>query len=105
MSDFKAGQEVTVCVQTLYEAGNPLQYGRIEVESDDRGEILNYADLYNEHGELACMDGETCRVAEVKDGSITLTNDYGDSTVSFILTEEEAEVALIKSPSALALLW
>lgn len=98
MINFQEGQEVTVSVQALYDSGIPLEYGRIEVEKDDSGKVVNYADIYNEDGEFACCDGETCTIEQVGTVLITLVNDYGESTVRLTLTRPEAEIALFECP-------
>ena len=96
MTELKKGQRVTVSVQTLYDSGISLEYGRIEVENDDSGKIVNYCDIYNEDGEFACCDGEECVVEQVGAVLITLVNDYGESTVRLTLTRPEAEIALFE---------
>lgn len=94
MTELKEGQKVTVSVQALYDSGIPLEYGRIEVENDDSGKVVNYCDIYNEDGELACMDGETCIIEQIGTVSITLVNNYGESTVLFALTKKESDIAI-----------
>lgn len=96
MIEFKEGQRVTVSVQALYDSGVPLEYGRIEVENDDSGKVVNYCDIYNEDGEFACCDGEECIVKQVGAVLITLVNNYGESTVRLTLTRPEAEIALFE---------
>lgn len=96
MVEFREGDRVTVSVQALYDSGIPLEYGRIETENDYSGEVVNYYDLYNDDGELACMDGEECRIEQVGVVLITLVNDYGESAVRLTLTRPEAEIALFK---------
>lgn len=93
MIEFKEGQRVTVSVHALYDSGIPLEYGRIEVETDDK---WRYYDIYNEDGELACCDGEECMIEQVGAVLITLVNGYGESTVRLTLTRPEAEIALFE---------
>lgn len=86
--------EIGVSIQALLDAGieKPM-FGRIEVENDDSGKVVNYCDLYNEDGELACMDGEVCTVDQVGNVLVTFRNDNGESTIYFALTKEEADIA------------
>lgn len=95
MVNFKEGQEVTVSVKTLYDDGVPLEYGSIIPDYDENGKLMYY-DLYNEDGELACCDGETCRIEQVGVALITLVNNDGESTVRLTLTRPEAEIALFE---------
>lgn len=82
----------TVCisVQALYEAfGENLQLNTIAAEDD------GYYDLYNEHGELACMDGEEVSITQTGDVYISFVNSNGEYSVYFGLTHEEAKIAII----------
>ena len=93
MSKYKEGQEVCVSVKTLYESNEKLEYGTIVPDYDENGN-MNYWDLYNEDGELACMDGETCIIEQVGNVLLTLTNDNGEGTIHFTITKEEADRAI-----------
>lgn len=84
--------ENTVCisVQNLYETfGDNLRLNTISTEDD------GYFDLYNEHGELACMDGEEVNITETGDTYISFVNNNGEYSVYFALTHEEAKIAII----------
>lgn len=96
MTDFRAGQEVTISVKALYDSGIPLEYGSIVLDHDENRKPMYY-DLYNEDGELACCDGETCRIEQVGVDLITLVNNDGESTVYLTLTRPEAEIAVFQN--------
>lgn len=86
---FEEAQTVCISVNALYDNYHHLMLGRIEVTDD------NYYDLYNEDGELACMDGEEVTIAQVGNNLITFRNDNDESSIYFALTREEAEIAII----------
>lgn len=82
----------TVCisVQALYEIfGENLRLNTISTEDD------GFYDLYNEHGELACMDGEEVSITEKGDTYISFVNNSGEYSVYFALSHEEAKIAII----------
>ena len=78
----------TVCISVAVLFSEPLAFGRVEKDEE-------YYDLYNEDGELACMDGEEVVIEQVGDYLITFRNDNGESSVHFALTRNEAELAII----------
>ena len=70
--------------------GDNLTYTRIEYSCDEDGE---YYDLYNEHDELCCVDGEDVLLLNDKDGVITFINQNGLKGIEFRLTLKECLVA------------
>ena len=87
MNEYKAGQEVCVSVQQLYnEYGGHITYGTIGMEEE-------YYDLFNENRQLACMDGEQCRINHVGQDMLLLKNENGWKTVCFALSKVEAATA------------
>lgn len=82
----------TVCisVQALYKTfGENLRLNTISTEDD------GYYDIYNEYGELACMDGEEVSITQIGDVYISFVNNNGEYSVYFGLTHEEAKIAII----------
>lgn len=66
-----------------------LRLNTISTEDD------GYYYLYNEHGELACMDGEEVNITEIGDIYISFINNNGEYSVYFALTRKEAEIGII----------
>lgn len=91
MNELCEGMSVFVSVKALYDREDDLMLGHIipDFENDE----MMYYDLYNEYGELACLDGESCIISQIGNGLITLRNDNGDGSVYFALTSDEARVA------------
>lgn len=90
---FTVGQEMGVSAKALFDKFSTIRYGKIVVEKDPNG-VEEYYDLYNRLGNLVCMDGETCHVAQIFDnGDISLQNDDGDYPAVCVLTAKEAQVA------------
>lgn len=86
------GIKVCISVESLYNREKDLLYGHIEYTEANEPENGddNYFDLYNEDGELACMDGEEVIVTQIDEDLITFRHDY----VDFRLSYEEAEIAI-----------
>lgn len=85
----------TVCisVENLYNMyGKDLYLNTIATEHSNS---CTYYDLYNEHGELACLDGEEVNVVQKGNGLISFVNCNGEYDVYFALTLKEAEKAII----------
>lgn len=94
------GMDVTVsCKELCEKVQDGLLYNiTIEIQKDESGENA-YFDLYNEHNELACMDGETCRIVDIdKNGFVTLKNVDGESEKLFTLSPYEAAIGLFANP-------
>lgn len=84
-------KKVCISVQALYEAfGENLRLNTITTEDD------GYYDLYNEHGELACMDGEEVSITQEGSDLTSFVNNNGEYSVYFALTHKEAIIAVIK---------
>lgn len=98
-TEFKEGMLVTCSVSLLYEKYNAggLQDNTIEHTKEDDYE---YFDLYNDHKEKACMDGETCLIIEINEWTrhIRLKNSDGERDAYFSLTFDEALVGLTINP-------
>lgn len=85
------GSVVTVSVKALYDEVCHPRYVHIVPDFDAAGNMA-YFDLYNKKDELACLDGERCRVTGRSDRKITLVNASGDKPVEFSLTAGEADI-------------
>lgn len=87
----KEAKIISLCTQSLYDAfkNEPLSFCGI-VFTDD-GDGGTYCDLYNDDGELACMDGEEVYIVDVGEQLVTFRNDNGESSVYFTLTKNELE--------------
>ena len=67
------------------------------MEKDEHG--TSYV-LYNEFGELCCLDGEECMIDHLVAGTediYDLRNDNGETTVHFMLSEDDLGIATFKS--------
>jgi len=90
--EYKEGQKVCLSIKSLYESG--LRTFLVNIVPDYVDGEMEYYDLYNDGGELACCDGEVCIIEKVESTLLTLKNDNGIKTIYFILTYEEADITL-----------
>lgn len=82
------GDDVQMSIRNLFFKANPIAIGHVVREEG------NEFVLYNEDNEIACFNGETCRIYQVGSKLITFANLNGDGTIFFTLTLKEAETAL-----------
>lgn len=94
------GMNVTVSCNELYEKIQAGLLYNITIKAQyDKKEDSAYFDLYNEHNELACMDGETCEIVNIdQNGFVTLKNADGESEKLFTLSPYEAAIGLFVNP-------
>lgn len=95
------GLKVCVSVKTLFnyltedrdEKIVDFSNGYIEKSVDGK---RKYYDLYNNQGELACMDGEIVHILNInkQNDIVTFINNNGECSVIFELYTEEIEEAL-----------
>ena len=88
------GEEFCLSIKSLYDKTGSLTYGEIIPDFEDGK--MQYYDLYNEHGDLACLDGETCVVESVGADTIMFVNNHGERSARFKLTFAEADIAIFK---------
>lgn len=90
-------KEVSVSVEALY-----VEYGErlnsCTIQTNDEG----YYDLCDRYGNLVCMDGEVCEIAEKDDDGILLINHNGESDAIFYLTAKEAKTAGVDMSKTIA---
>ena len=89
---FTEGTTRCISIKALYELSSTLTYGSIIYSRDDDVK-QEYFDLYNQDGQLACLDGEECKVKKVNKDSVVLTSKNTEFSVDFVLTHEEAQTA------------
>ncbi len=82
----KEGDRVTMCVRQAFVGG--IRRGVIVPDFGADGS-MDYFDLYNESGVLACMDGETCTVRSCGKDGVMLENAEGEVPVRFFLKWDE----------------
>lgn len=101
LANFKNGEIVVINVHALYHAFG-LRLSNTEIGVVPKNKVKNgmpsdyWYDLnFQTSGELACMDGEECEIANIdKYGNMTFRNNNGDEEVCFTLSKEEAKVAI-----------
>lgn len=89
---YKIGQKVNISVQALYEGDADFEYTNIYSDYDGDNKIF---ELCNDTDELCCLDGEECIIDHiVYDGVYDLVNNNGETTVHFMLSEHDLDIAV-----------
>ena len=89
------GMRVCVSVKSLFDLIDDVQFSNGYIEKSVDGK-RHYYDLYNNQGELACMDGEIVLISSIDKQSDTITfiNNNGEYPITFELYAEEIEETL-----------
>lgn len=88
---YPSGKKVNISVHALYEGNANLEYTDIHTDYDGN---YKFYGLYNDDGELCCLDGEECVVDHmIYDGWYDLVNNNGGTPVHFILSEHDLDIA------------
>ena len=91
----QVGDEVCISTQALYERfGKHLSQCSISL---DKSEGADYYDMYNNEGEVCCMDGEMNRVDNICKEYVVFSNKEEGEPVKFTLSSEEVEVAVFQA--------
>ena len=87
-------KNITVSLKSLYDEFNgQLEHGEIIKEIDGEFE---YYDLQTAIGTV-CMDGELCQIVDSGEFGYELLNTYGESDMTFILTNEEYNIGVFEN--------
>jgi hypothetical protein len=91
----RVGMKFCLSIERLYdEIGECLEFTTIEyTPSEDGKPSHTYYDLYNENGNLACMDGEEATIIKDDGETLTLLNEESETPVEFKLTLTEFKIA------------
>ena len=92
MNKYSVGTKVCISVKSLIEQNAEMSFVDICSDYDDGGKFYM---LYNEIGELACLDGELCTIDHiVADGIYDLKNENGNTVCHFMLSEKDLDIAV-----------
>ena len=81
------GEEVTISLETLYEKiGRDAKYGIIQYSENGDSD---WYDFYNEFDEMACCDGETCKIVDETEDYVELRSEDDPNGAIFKLSKEE----------------
>ena len=99
-------ERVIISVKSLYEKyGTNLTFGKIErIPFGQDSDICEYYDLYDNNGNIVCIDGEKCSVVTMENNIMLTNEDEGNRDPeaefiesTFMLTREEYEIATFHS--------
>ena len=93
---YTVGEKVGISIEALINESANMDFVDIVTEHD--GEEKFYM-LYNEFGELCCLDGENCIIDHIVNGTTDiydLANDNGECIVHFMLSEHDLDIAVFR---------
>ncbi len=93
---YTVGERVCISIDTMINEDADMDF--VDIVTDHDGEETFYM-LYNEFGELCCLDGEECTIDHIVNGTTDiydLANDNGECTVHFMLSEHDLDIAVFR---------
>ena len=92
---YAVGEKVFISVDTMINEGADMDF--VDIVTDYDGEETFYM-LYNEFGELCCLDGEECTIDHVVNGTTDVYDlvNHADGTVHFMLSEHDLDIAVYR---------
>ena len=92
---YKVGEKVGISIKTMVDSDADMRY--VDVATNYDGEEKFYM-LYNEHGELCCLDGEECMIDHIVNGTTDIYDlvNKNDIDVHFMLSEHDLDIAVFR---------
>lgn len=92
---YEAGEKVRISIDAMIDGDADMDFIHIATSHD--GEESFYM-LFNEFGELCCLDGEECIVDHIVDGTTDICDlvNNNDGTVHFMLSEHDLDIAVLR---------
>ena len=90
------GEKVGISISSMRDGGADMEF--VDVVTDYDGAETFYV-LYNECGELCCLDGEECTIDHIVNGTTDvyeLVNQNGETNVHFMLSEHDLDIAVYR---------
>ena len=92
---YAVGEKVSINIKTMIIDGADMDY--VDIATNHDGEEEFYM-LYNEFGELCCLDSEECTIDHIVNGT---TNVYdlvnrNDGDIHFMLSEHDLDIAVFR---------
>ena len=92
---YAVGEKVCISVDTMINEGADMDF--VDIVTDHDGEEKFYM-LYNEFGELCCLDGEECTIDHIVNGTTDVYDlvNRNDGAVHFMLSEHDLDIAAFR---------
>ena len=92
---YAVGEKVGISIKTMIVDGADMDY--VDIVTDHDGEEKFYM-LYNEFGELCCLDGEECTIDHIVNGTTDVYDlvNHNDGDVHFMLSEHDLDIAVYR---------
>lgn len=92
---YAVGEKVGISIKTMIVDGADMDY--VDIATDHDGEEKFYM-LYNEFGELCCLDGEECTIDHIVNGTTDVYDlvNHNDGDVHFMLSEHDLDIGVFR---------
>lgn len=93
---YEIGKKVCISIDAMINGNADMEF--TDIVTDHDGEETFYM-LFNEFGELCCLDGEECTIDHIVNGTndiYDLVNNNGDYTVHFMLSKHDLDIAVFR---------
>lgn len=93
---YNIGTRVCISIDAMIDGDADMKFVDIVTDHDEDG---TWYKLYNEFGELCCLDGEECTIDHIVNGTedvYNLVNNNGGDTVHFMLSERDLDIATFR---------
>ena len=94
--EYKIGERVCISVDAMIDGDAEMEF--VDIVTDHDGDGTFYS-LYNEFGELCCLDGEECTIDHIVAGTedvFDLVNNNGETSVHFMLSKNDMDIAIFR---------
>lgn len=92
---FTIGEVVCISIDSLIRGNADMDY--VDIATNHDGKEKFYM-LYNEFGDLCCLDGEECTIDHIVNGTTDVYDlvNRSDGDVHFLLSEHDLNIAVFR---------
>lgn len=92
---YAIGEKVGISINSMIDGDADMEF--VDIVTDHDGEETFYM-LYNEFGELCCLDGEECTIDHIVNGTTDVYDlvNHNDGDVHFMLSEHDLDIAVFR---------
>jgi len=92
---YEIGQKVCISVDAMIDGDAEMEF--VDIVTDHDGEGTFYM-LFNEFGELCCLDGEECMIDHIVNGTTDVYDlvNRNDGDVHFMLSKHDLDIAVFR---------
>lgn len=92
---YEIGKKVCISIDAMIDGDADMEF--VDIHTDHDGRETFYM-LFNEFGELCCLDGEECTIDHLVNGTTDVYDlvNHADGDVHFMLNEHDLDIAVFR---------